>query len=45
MDTFDGQAMNLDEGPGIVQSAWRYKWLVAIAALVGALLGYAWEAR
>jgi capsular polysaccharide biosynthesis protein len=45
MDTFDGRAMNLDEGPGIVQSAWRYKWLVAIAALVGALLGYAWEAR
>jgi capsular polysaccharide biosynthesis protein len=45
MDTFDGQAMNLDEGPGIVQSAWRYKWLVALAALVGALLGYAWEAR
>jgi capsular polysaccharide biosynthesis protein len=45
MDTFDGQALNLDEGPGVVQSAWRYKWLVAIAALVGALLGYAWEAR
>jgi hypothetical protein len=45
MTAFDGQAMNLEEGPGLLQSAWRYKRLVAIAALVGALFGYAWEAR
>jgi capsular polysaccharide biosynthesis protein len=45
LDVFDGQAAKLDEGPGLLQSAWRYKGIVAIAALVGALLGYAYEAR
>jgi capsular polysaccharide biosynthesis protein len=45
METFDGQARNLDEGPGLLQSAWRYRWVVVTAALLGALLGYGWEAR
>jgi ElaB/YqjD/DUF883 family membrane-anchored ribosome-binding protein len=45
METFDGQARNLDEGPGLLQSAWRYRWVVVTAALLGALLGYGWEVR
>jgi capsular polysaccharide biosynthesis protein len=28
-----------DEGPGLVASAWRYRWLVAAVALAGALAG------
>src|SRR5215207_917050 len=45
METFDGSASGLDEGPGLLQSAWRYRWVIAAAALLGALFGYAWEAR
>jgi hypothetical protein len=45
METFDGQARNLDEGPGLLQSAWRYRWVVAVAALLGLLAGYGWETR
>jgi hypothetical protein len=45
METFDGSASGLDEGPGLLQSAWRYRWVVVAAALLGALFGYAWEAR
>ena len=29
----------------LLQSAWRYKWLIATAVLLGALLGYGWAAR
>jgi Mrp family chromosome partitioning ATPase len=29
-----------DEGPGLVASVWRYRWLVAAVALAGALGGY-----
>jgi uncharacterized protein involved in exopolysaccharide biosynthesis len=29
----------------LLQSAWRYRWLVAAAVLLGALLGYGWAAR
>jgi Mrp family chromosome partitioning ATPase/capsular polysaccharide biosynthesis protein len=29
-----------DEGPGLVASVWRYRWLVAAVALAGALAGY-----
>jgi capsular polysaccharide biosynthesis protein len=35
----------LDEGPGILQSAWRYKWLVATMVLLGMLAGYGWSMR
>jgi hypothetical protein len=34
-----------EEAPSVLQSAWRYKWLIAGTALLAALLGYAWEAR
>lgn len=30
---------------GLLQAVWRYKWLIAAAVLVGALLGYGWAAR
>jgi capsular polysaccharide biosynthesis protein len=45
MELFEGQPRDLDEGPGLLQSVWQYNWLIAIVALVGALLGYAWQAR
>lgn len=45
METKDGQARGWEEGPDLLQSAWRYKWLIAVAALLGLLLGYGWAAR
>jgi capsular polysaccharide biosynthesis protein len=45
MEVFVGQHRDLDEGPGLLQSVWQYKWLIAIAALLGALLGYGWQVR
>jgi capsular polysaccharide biosynthesis protein len=30
---------------GLLQAVWRYKWLIAVAVLLGALLGYGWAAR
>jgi capsular polysaccharide biosynthesis protein len=45
METFEGQFHDLDEGPGLLQSVWRYKWLIAIVTLLGALLGYGWQNR
>jgi uncharacterized protein involved in exopolysaccharide biosynthesis len=29
----------------LLQSAWRYKWLIVAAVLLGALLGYGWASR
>jgi capsular polysaccharide biosynthesis protein len=34
-----------EEAPSVLQSVWRYKWLIAITALLAAVVGYAWEAR
>jgi capsular polysaccharide biosynthesis protein len=45
METNDGQSRGWEEGPDLLQSAWRYKWLIAVAALLGVLLGYGWAAR
>jgi capsular polysaccharide biosynthesis protein len=45
MEMFEGQPRDLDEGPGLLQSVWQYNWLIAIGALLGALLGYGWQAR
>ena len=45
METFDREPHEFDEAPGILQSAWRYKWMIVAAALLGALLGYGLEAR
>jgi pyruvate/2-oxoglutarate dehydrogenase complex dihydrolipoamide acyltransferase (E2) component len=45
METFDAQPHGWDEGPGLLQSVWRYNWLIATAALLGALLGWGWAAR
>jgi capsular polysaccharide biosynthesis protein len=33
------------EGPSLIQSIWRYWWLVALTALVGALAAYGWSSR
>jgi capsular polysaccharide biosynthesis protein len=30
---------------GLLQAVWRYRWLIAAAVLLGALLGYGWAAR
>jgi capsular polysaccharide biosynthesis protein len=45
MERFDREPREVDEGPGILQSAWRYKWILVTAALLGAFLGYVVEAR
>jgi capsular polysaccharide biosynthesis protein len=45
MERFDREPREVDEAPGILQSAWRYKWILVTAALLGALLGYVVEAR
>jgi hypothetical protein len=33
------------EGPGLIASVWRYRWLVAVAVLVGGLAAYVWSSR
>jgi hypothetical protein len=45
METVDARPRGWEEGPDLLQSAWRYKWLIALMALLGALLGYGWAAR
>jgi len=45
METYEAQPRGWEEGPDLLQSVWRYKWLVAVAALLGALVGYGWAAR
>ena len=41
----DGPSNEWQEGPGLVASVWRYRWLVAVAVLVGGLTAYAWSSR
>ena len=45
METKDGEARGWEEGPDLLQSVWRYKWLIAAGALLGVLLSYGWAAR
>jgi capsular polysaccharide biosynthesis protein len=45
METYDAQPGGWEEGPDLLQSVWRYKWLIAVAALLGALVGYGWASR
>jgi capsular polysaccharide biosynthesis protein len=45
MTTIETQPRGWEEVPGLLQSAWRYKWMIAAAVLVGGLLGYGWAAR
>ena len=45
MSTFHRQGRGRDVVGRLLQSAWRYKGLIAAAVLVGALLGYGWAAR
>jgi capsular polysaccharide biosynthesis protein len=45
MSTFHSQARSRDVVGRLLQSAWRYKALIAAAMLLGALLGYGWAAR
>ena len=40
METYDAQPHGWEESPDLLQSVWRYKWLIAVAALLGALVGY-----
>jgi uncharacterized protein involved in exopolysaccharide biosynthesis len=45
MSTFHRQVRGRDVVGRLLQSAWRYKGLIAAAVLVGALLGFGWAAR
>jgi LPS O-antigen subunit length determinant protein (WzzB/FepE family) len=45
MRTFYWQGPGGDALGRLRQSVWRYRWLVVVAVLVGALLGYGWAAR
>jgi len=41
----DGPSDDWQEGPGLAASVWRFRWLVAVAVLVGGLAAYAWSSR
>jgi len=45
MSIFHRQPCGWDVVGGLLQSAWRYKRLIAAAVLLGALLGYGWASR
>jgi uncharacterized protein involved in exopolysaccharide biosynthesis len=45
MSTFHSQGPGRDALGRLLQSGWRYKWLLAVVVLVGVLLGYGWAAR
>jgi uncharacterized protein involved in exopolysaccharide biosynthesis len=45
MSTFHRHPGGGDAIGRLLQSAWRYKWLIAAAVLLGALLGYGWASR
>jgi capsular polysaccharide biosynthesis protein len=45
METYDAQPHDWEEAPDLLQSVWHYKWLIAVGALLGALIGYGWAAR
>jgi capsular polysaccharide biosynthesis protein len=45
MTTIETQSRGWEEVPGLLQSVWRYKWMIAAAVLVGGLLGYGWASR
>ena len=45
MSTFHRHARGRDVVGRLLQSAWRYKGLIAAVVLAGALLGYGWAAR
>jgi capsular polysaccharide biosynthesis protein len=45
MTTTDMQSRGWEEVPGLLQSIWRYKWMVAVAVLLGGLLGYGFASR
>jgi capsular polysaccharide biosynthesis protein len=41
----NGPPSDWDEGPGLVESILGYKWLVAAAILLGAVLAFGWTSR
>jgi hypothetical protein len=41
----DGPSNEWQEGPGLYVSVWRYRWLVAVAVLVGGLAAFVWSSR
>jgi capsular polysaccharide biosynthesis protein len=45
MTTTEMQSRGWEEVPGLLQSIWRYKWMVAAAVLLGGLLGYGFASR
>jgi capsular polysaccharide biosynthesis protein len=45
MTTTEMQSRGWEEVPSLLQSIWRYKWMVAAAVLLGGLLGYGFASR
>jgi uncharacterized protein involved in exopolysaccharide biosynthesis len=41
----DSPPNDWQEGPGLFESVRRYRWLVAVAVLVGAIAAYAWSSQ
>jgi hypothetical protein len=41
----NGPPSDWEEGPGLIESILSYKWLVAAAILLGAVLAYGWASR
>lgn len=40
---WDGLEDQWGEGPGVVQSTWRFKWWVAALVVAGAMVGFVWS--
>ena len=41
----DGPSNEWQEGPSLVESVRRYRWLVVVAVLIGTIAAYAWSSR
>jgi capsular polysaccharide biosynthesis protein len=41
----DGPSIDWQEGPSLVESVRRYKWLIIAAALVGLIVAYTWSSQ
>jgi capsular polysaccharide biosynthesis protein len=41
----DGPLNDWQEGPGVIESVWRYKWLIVTAALLGGIVAFAWSSQ
>jgi capsular polysaccharide biosynthesis protein len=41
----NGPSSDWEEGPGVIESVWRYKWLIVTAALIGGIVAFTWSSQ